>query len=784
MNPNSNKAPLITWNNPASCWRDALPCGNGRVGALVYGRIACERIRWNHESFWSDGHYPALPDTASALPKLRTLLQQGKFREANDFFPELWQQAGFKACAAYYLPGPELILRRRCEVAYSGYCSTLDLANGQVITSWNEGHWYFKRTVLVSLTDGIGIVRLETDSPKGLDLQVSLEGPGMGDAIVYDKAGEAENGDNRVTVTQSKRTARGLSLTLSGGALGHLHAELLVAQGEVSLAEAHQGLDVRGRQEVVFFVKIRSDDQQWGTDAIEWPAANLTVSQLQQRHADAFREEWNKVDFQLGADSSAVVSAETMRLGFAFDRYPPEAFATLFHFGRYLMISSGMGLARLPANLQGIWNGDSPPAWTSGFFLNENLQMNYWASLPLNQSAALLRVFDLIEAHMEDYRDNARQLYGCRGILLPLFMSPRSGRKHNPQTHVVYWSAAAGWIASHYWHYYDYTRDLDFLSQRALPFMREAALFYLDFFQLGENGFWQSSPSQSPENTPLGDFDGAGNCHVCVDAAMDFAVARELFVHLRQAYEDLDRAGECPAEYREFCDKLPPYRINEDGALAEWLDPRLRDNYNHRHLSHLYGLFPGNEINAVESAELFQAAGIAAEKRLGIGMADQTGWSLAHLACTFARLHKGETALQCLCHLARSCLGANCFTYHNSDLDMGVTQPLILDLPSPFQIDANFGLLAAIVEMLVRSFDGQLELLPALPVSWPVGHLCGVCLPGGLSLDLHWRGGGAAVEVALTSQQAMSIELMLNQCGNPRTCTVALKAGVTEKIVF
>jgi alpha-L-fucosidase 2 len=783
MSVNNVETPSIIWNTPAKGWRDALPCGNGRVGALVYGRVARERIRWNHESFWSDGHYPSLPDTAADLPKLRALLESGKFREANDFFPGLWRQAGFMASAAYYLPGPELILRHRSEVAYSDYCSTLDLARGQVVTSWNEGDWNFKRTVLVSLTEGIGMVKVETNSPKGLDLQVSLQAPGMGDAIVYDKSGEADNDIRQLKVSESRATAEGLLLSLCGGELGTLHTELRVVRGDIASAD-EQVLRVTGVSEVVFYLKLVCEDSQFGTECLDWPSANLSPDEVQQQHAAAFRAEWDKIGFQLGPDSAAVISAEDMRLGFARDHYPPQAFASLFHFGRYLMICSGMGLAQLPANLQGIWNGDMPPAWTSGFFLNENLQMNYWASLPLNQSAALLRVFDMLEAHMQDYRDNARQLYGCRGILLPLFMSPRSGRKHNPQAHVVYWSAAAGWIASHYWNYYAYTGDREFLRQRALPFMREAALFYLDFFQLGEDGFWHSSPSQSPENAPLGEFEGAGECHICVDSAMDFAVARELFANLKTAYEDLGCTDEFSDEWAGFSQSLPPYRINADGAVAEWLDPRLQDNYNHRHLSHLYGLFPGTGINRIASPELFEAARIAADKRLEIGMADQTGWSLAHLACIYARLNEGNTALQCLHHLARSCLGVNCFTYHNSDLDMGVTQPLILDLPSPFQIDANFGLLAAVVEMLVRPLDGGVELLPALPEGWPEGQICGICLPGGLILDLHWREGGSAVSVALTSQNALSIEVVFNQRGSRKTCSVNLAAGVTEKIVF
>ena len=294
--------------------------------------------------------------------------------------------------------------------------------------------------------------------------------------------------------------------------------------------------------------------------------------------------------------------------------------------------------------------------------------------------------------------------------------------------------------------------------------MLEVARFYEDFFVEGSDGFLVSMPSQSPENCPNGEFEGAGCLRVCVNATMDFAIARELFGNLIEVSERLGVNQDSLQRWKAFAAKIPPYRINDDGAIAEWMDDRLEDNYHHRHLSHLYPVFPGREICRIEQPKLFEACRKAVEKRLDVGIEQQTGWSLAHMALSYARLGEGDRALASLRLLTRSCLGKNFFTYHNSDLEMGITQPLIKNLPAPFQIDANFGITAAVLEMLVFSRPGFIHLLPALPSSWTEGFICGVCCMGGVEVDLRWSQEENEIEVKVSSGTEVEIEVVFG-CG-------------------
>jgi alpha-L-fucosidase 2 len=265
--------------------------------------------------------------------------------------------------------------------------------------------------------------------------------------------------------------------------------------------------------------------------------------------------------------------------------------------------------------------------------------------------------------------------------------------------------------------------------------MKEVALFYEDFLVSGPDGRLQFSPSLSPENTPA----IAEPSLVTVNATMDVAVARELLGNLCQACDRLDCEAEGVCRWRSMLARLPDYQVNEDGALREWLHPDLKDNYHQRHLSHLYPVFPGLEVTKESDPVLFAAARVAVEKRLVIGLTSQTGWSLAHLACTYARLGEGDRALECLELLTRSCVGPNLFTYHNDWRSQGVTMFWGPGSRPPFQIDANLGFTAAILEMLAFTTPDMIKVLPALPRRWPSGRIIGLRCRGGGELDLAWK---------------------------------------------
>jgi alpha-L-fucosidase 2 len=444
----------------------------------------------------------------------------------------------------------------------------------------------------------------------------------------------------------------------------------------------------------------------------------------------------------------------------------PELIQKLFEYGRYLLISSSRA-GGYPANLQGIWNGDYRPPWSSLYGINENLEMNYWQALPGNMQESMMAFYDYFDAHMDDFRYNAKQLWGCRGIYIPPFMSPESGILRITAPHVINWTDAAGWLASFYYDYYLFTGDEDFLINRAVPFMKEVALFYEDYMVKDENGKNMLLPAQSPENQPKDKviFDPATgrskSIKVQINSTIAVAVSKEVFTNLIVSCEKLGIEKNGVKRWKKLLTDMPEYKINDDGALCEWLHPDFKDNYEHRHQSHIYPLFPGQEITEESNFELYEACKVAIEKRLTIGLQSQTGWSLAHMANVYARLGDGEKAKEALNILSRCCLGQNFFTYHNDWRGMGATLPTVWGRTSPFQMDANFGIAAAVIEMLCGSNAHMIRILPALPEEWKTGEFNDMLTRAGVRTSVKWDMGKKEINIILVAERNTDFDLKL-----------------------
>ncbi len=364
-----------------------------------------------------------------------------------------------------------------------------------------------------------------------------------------------------------------------------------------------------------------------------------------------------------------------------------------------------------------------------------------------------LPYFDYYERFLDQYRANAKALFGCRGIYIPIAQAthayPYPGVWSN-------WTAAAGWLAQLYTDYWKFTGCRQFLAERAVPFLREVALFYEDFLFEGDDGKLVFSPSMSPENTP-----SIPDCGmVTINATMDVAIAREVLTCLCDACDVLASEADGVARWRDMLARMPAYEVNEDGAMREWLHPAFPDNYHHRHQSHLYPLFPGLEVTQETDPELFEACRVGVEKRLVIGLTSQTGWSLAHMANIYARLGEGDRALECLEILTRSCTACNLLTYHNDWRKQGLTLHYGEVFP-PFQMDANFGVTAAVIEMLLFSKVGLIKLLPALPGKWDKGEITGLVARGGVDVDIKWDLAAGELKAKLTARTAQTVTLKL-----------------------
>lgn len=725
---------------PARDWREASPLGNGRLGALVHGRASDERVALNHEALFNWAVHGELPDLAPILPEVRRLLAEGRFAEAEKLYPDALKAAGGLGRSGKFFPAFDLRLRCGTDGAFREYSRELDLENGVSTVRWTDDGGTWARLAFVDCSrgaDGPLVLRVDrAGAPFSLALSLPqhdlLDYPGYGgwDSFSTEARGRA--------VLSTVKTNDGLHFCGM--------ARVLETDGDV-VAEGDR-IAIESAHTVVLLVDVR--DRPLSFEAFESALARsdgTSFDGLLAAHAAAFFPRFYDSRIDLVPPEAPQESNERLLLDSYSGAVDPRLVEKMSDFGRYLLLaSSGFGCSR-PANLQGLWNGDYAPAWGSTYFFNENVQLMYAQALAGGLAETLLPLFGLVESFADDFRANARRLYGCRGLLLPVFMGDRSGLKDNVQPHCVYWTGAGAWIASFFWDYWLHTGDRAFLRDRAWPFLREAALFYEDFLVEGPDGFLHAAPAISPENKPT--VDGRAEAGVCVDPTMEIALVRELLSHALAAADELGAADAPAAHWRAMLAKLPPYRTNERGALREWLDPRLDDNDRHRHLSHLYPLFPGREIAPHRDPALFEAARRAAEARLATGLADQTGWSLAHLACVWARLGEGDRALGCLELLLRCCTGPNLFTRHNDGRGMGVTLEALHGAQPAVQLDAAFGFRAAVQEMLLQGDGATLRLLPALPRAWTRGAATGLCAPGGLRVDLDWGNGRFRAAIAL-----------------------------------
>lgn len=764
----------ITMITPSSQWREALPSGNGTIGAMVYGSIGTERILFNHNALWFGGTRSELPDMSNELPVVREWMLAGEYGKANMHYVNKMIEKGFNGKHAAYHPAFDMLLTMERELLFEDYSRTLNFETGEVEVKWRDGETRYSRRLFVSIPDDISVVSLKANKKGAISGAVTLDIHDLSDAVNI-RGKQFDPGFSFETIIDGEFLEFRADGT-DGGEFGGV-ARVIAKNGSTGEKEGqrmHFSSQSTGKfitfenaDELVLMVGVYANEI--GETAVPRLKEQLSKKDadyetLFNRHKSIHSELFNRVSVNINTDGNRDTPNEKLLLDAYQNRASDELVQKLVDYGRYLLISSSRA-GGYPSNLQGIWNGDYAPPWYGHLGNNENLQMNYWQAMPGNLNESMMAFFDYFDANIKGFQYNAKQLWGCRGIYIPPFMVPANPITVENQAHTINYTEAAGWLASFYYDYYLFTGDEDFLKNRAVPFLKEVALFYEDFIIKDENGKNMFVPSESPENQPADkvwfnpDTGKNESIRIQINSTMAVAISKEVFTNLITSCELLGIEKEGVERWKKMLVDMPEYQINEDGAMKEWIHPDFDDNYEHRHESHVYPVFPGHEVTLESNPEIYEACRIAIEKRKTIGLKAQTGWSLAHMSNVYARLGQGDKAKEALDILARCCLGQNLFTYHNDWRYMGVTGSGFWGKSAPFQMDANFGITAATYEMLCGSNATMLRILPALPSNWKTGNFNNMLTRVGVRVSASWNMNNKEINLKLVAERDSDFDI-------------------------
>ncbi|MDG4780871.1 glycoside hydrolase family 95 protein [Micromonospora sp. WMMD961] len=705
-------------------WLRALPIGNGRLGAMVFGNVDTERLQLNEDTVWAGGpHDPSNPRGAGALAEIRRLVNANQWTQAQDLINQTMM--GNPGGQLAYQTVGNLRLAFGSASGASQYDRTLDLTTATVTTSYVLNGVRHQREVFASAPDQIIAMRLTADRNNSISFTATFDSPQRTSVSSPDGTTIGLDGvsGNQEGVTGAVRflalanaTVTGGSVSSSGGTLRVTNATsvvLLISIGSSYVNYRNVGGDYAGIAR-----------QRLGA------ARANSFDQLRSRHLADYQALFNRVTLDLGRTSAANQTTD-VRIAQHNSVNDPQFSALLFQFGRYLLISSSRPGTQ-PANLQGIWNDSLTPSWDSKYTINANLPMNYWPANTTNLAECHNPVFDMVRELSVAGARTAQVQYNAGGWVT----------HHNTDawraTAVVdgafwgMWQTGGAWLSTLIWDHYLFNGDVEFLRTN-YPAMKGAAQFFLDTLVTEPTlGYLVTNPSNSPE------LSHHSNASVCAGPTMDNQILRDLFDGVARASEILNVDGTFRAQVRATRDRLPPMKVGSRGNIMEWLYDWVETEPNHRHISHLYGLAPSNQITKRGTPQLFEAA----RRTLALRGDDGTGWSLAWKINFWARMEEGKRAHDLIRYLATTARLA----------------PNMFDLHPPFQIDGNFGATAGIAEMLLQSHAGELHILPALPPAWPTGKVTGLRGRGGHTVGITWS-SGQATEVLVRPDRAGTLRL-------------------------